>query len=225
MGKFIIPALRTFLLGGSVLGLLLFLPAGTLIYWQAWVFIIVFMVAVNALGIYLSLHDPELLERRKRVGPAAEQKTAQKIIVSLLIIGCIAVLLCSALDHRFGWSHVPAAVALLGDGLVLLGLLICYFVLRENRFGSSTVQIMDGQHVISTGPYALVRHPMYVGTLIMIAGVPIALGSWWGLVLLALIIPVLIWRILDEEQLLAGDLPGYREYTRTVRYRLVPYVW
>jgi protein-S-isoprenylcysteine O-methyltransferase Ste14 len=225
MNKLIIPTLRTFLLGAITLGLLLFLPAWTLNYWQAWVFIVVFMTSVNAIGVYLSLKDPALLERRKKGGPAAEQNMAQKIIISVAILGDLGLLVFCAFDHRFGWSPVPAYVSLAGDALVALGLLIDLIVFRENSFGGSTVEVFEGQKAISTGPYALVRHPMYTGVLVMIIGVPLALGSWWGLAILALATPVLALRILDEEQLLKKDLPGYREYAQKVPYRLVPYLW
>jgi protein-S-isoprenylcysteine O-methyltransferase Ste14 len=225
MNKLIIPTLRTFLIGAIALGIFLFLPAWTLNYWQAWVFIVVFMVAVNTIGVYLSLKDPELLERRKKVGPAAEQNTAQKIIISFALLANLGLLVFCALDHRFGWSPVPAYVSLAGDALIVLGLLIIFFVFRENSYGSSTVETVENQKVISTGPYALVRHPMYVGALVLITGVPLALDSRLGLAVLAPMIPVLIWRILDEEKLLKKDLPGYIEYAQKVRYRLVPYLW
>src|SRR4029079_11801414 len=225
MNKLIPSAVGTFLLGAIVLGVLLFLPAWTLDYWQAWVFIVVFMTSVNAIGVYLSLKDPALLERRKKGGPAAERNVAQKIIISIAITSFLALFIFCGFDHRFGWSPVPAYVSLAGDALVALGLLIDLIVFRENSFGGSTVETFEGQKVISTGPYALVRHPMYVGVLVMIIGVPLALGSWWGLAVVALIMPVLIWRILDEERLLKHDLPGYTEYTHQVQYRLVPYLW
>ena len=225
MQKIIIPTLGTFLAGTVVLGAALFLPAWTLNYWQAWVFIVVFMTSANAIGVYLSVKDPVLLERRKKFGPAAEQTPAQKIIISGAILGNFALLVFSALDHRFGWTPVPAFVSLAGDGLVALGLFIDLLVLRENSFGGSSIEKVEGQKVISTGPYALVRHPMYVGVLVMVIGVPLALGSWWGLAFLALAILGLALRILDEEQLLKKDLPGYREYVQKVRYRLVPYLW
>jgi protein-S-isoprenylcysteine O-methyltransferase Ste14 len=225
MRKLIIPMIRTFFIGVIALGVVLFLPAWTLNYWQAWVFIVVFMTSVNAVGVYLSLKDPALLERRKKAGPAAEQNMTQKIIMSAAIITNIGLLVFCALDHRFGWSPVPASISLVGDVLVALGLFINIIVFRENSFGGSTVEIFEGQKVISTGPYALVRHPMYVGVLVMLIGVPLALGSWWGIVFLALTTPFLILRILDEEQLLAKDLPGYMEYAQKVRYRLVPYLW
>jgi protein-S-isoprenylcysteine O-methyltransferase Ste14 len=225
MNTLVIPTMRTFLIGAIVLGVLLFLPAWTLAYWQAWVFIIVFTMSANAIGVYFSLKDPELLERRKKAGPAAEQSMAQKIIVSLIILGFLAVLVFCAFDHRFVWSQVPPSVSWAGDVLIVLGLLIDFIVLKENRYGSSTIQIVEDQKVISTGLYARVRHPMYTGALIMTIGIPLALGSGWGLAVLVLIFPVLIWRILDEEKFLKNDLLGYREYSQKVHYRLVPYLW
>jgi protein-S-isoprenylcysteine O-methyltransferase Ste14 len=225
MNKLILPTLRTFLIGAVALGLLLFLPAWTLNYWQAWVFIIVFMISVNAIGVYLSLKDPVLLERRKNVGPAAEQNLAQRIIMLLAVVSIIGLLVFCALDHRFVLSPVPAYVSVAGDMLVALGLLSNLFVFRENSYGASTVQTMEDQKVISTGAYAFIRHPMYTGVLVMMAGVPLALGSLWGLVFLVVVMPGLIWRILDEEKLLKKDLPGYLEYIQKVRYRLVPYLW
>ena len=225
MSKLLPQTLVTFLIGAIVLGVLLFLPAGTLNYWQAWVFIVVFMTSVSAVGLYLSLKDPALLERRKRIGPAAEESPVQKIIMSIAILGNIALLIFSALDYRFQWSQIPGYVSLIGDALIALGLFINVLVFRENSYGASNITVEDEQKVISTGPYALVRHPMYGGVLVMLIGVPLALGSVWGLVVLAVITPGLIWRILDEEKVLAKDLTGYKEYEQKVQYRLVPYLW
>jgi protein-S-isoprenylcysteine O-methyltransferase Ste14 len=225
MNNLAILTARTFLIGAIAFAVLLFLPAWTLTYWQAWVFIVVFMASANAIGVYLTLKNPELLERRKRGGPAAEQNMAQKIIISIAILGWVALLVFCALDHRFVWSPVPLLVSWVGNVLIVLGFLIDFFVFRENSYGGSTVQTFADQKVISTGLYARVRHPMYMGVLIMMIGVPLALGSWWGLTILALMVPVLVWRILDEEKLLKNDLPGYREYAQKVHYRLVPYLW
>lgn len=223
--KLVLQSLITFILGAVILGLLLFLPAWTFDYWQAWVFIAVFTGSVTAIGLYLALHDPALLERRKKFGPQTEQSPAQKIIMSVAILGNLGLLVFCALDHRFEWSTVPVAVSVIGNVLVALGLFVNLLVFRENSFGGSTVETVEDQRVISTGPYALVRHPMYVGVLIMLTGVPLALGSWWGLAILGLVLPMLMWRILDEERLLKNDLPGYTEYTHKVHYRLVPYLW
>lgn len=225
MNKLIMPTIRTFLLGALVLGVLLFLPAWTLTYWQAWVFIVVFMTAVNIIGLYLSLKDPALLERRKKFGPGAEQSPAQKIIMSIAILASLGLLIFCALDYRFRWSPVPVYGVFIGDLLVALGLFVNLLVFKENSYGGSTIETVADQKVIATGPYALVRHPMYVGVLIMISGIPLALGSWWGLVIVALEVPVLLWRILDEEKLLKNTLPGYTEYTQKVQHRLLPYLW
>ena len=225
MAKLIPSALSTFLVGAIVLGLLLFLPAWTLNYWQAWVFIAVFMASVMVIGVYLSIKDPALLERRKKFGPTKEQSPAQKLSISIGVLALPSLLVFCALAHRFGWSPVPAYGSLAGDALVALGLMIDLLVFRENSYGGSTVETVADQKVISTGPYARVRHPMYVGVLIMIAGIPLALDAWWGLAIIAVAVPALILRILDEETLLKKDLPGYIEYTLHVRYRLVPYLW
>ena len=225
MKNIVIPMLRTFLIGVIILGLLLFLPAWTLNYWQAWVFIFVFVVSTNIIGVYLSLKDPALLEQRKKVGPAAEKNKIQQVIMSLALVAILGLLVFCALDHRFGWSPVPAAISLVGDALVALGLMIDLVVLRENSFGASTIQTVEDQKVISTGPYALVRHPMYVGVLIMLTGVPLALGSWLGLAVLVIALPALVVRILDEEKTLKNDLPEYGEYMQKVHYRLMPGLW
>jgi protein-S-isoprenylcysteine O-methyltransferase Ste14 len=225
MNSLDIRAFRSTALGAFAMAALLFVPAGTLGYWQAWVFMAVFVGASSAIGIYLALADPKLLERRMKAGPAAEKETTQKIIMAFAMAGFIALLLLPAFDHRFGWSKVPAYLALAGDVLVGLGFFLTFLVLRENSYGASTIQVIEGQKVISTGPYAIVRHPMYAGALVMLLGIPLALGSWWGLCALLFIVPVLIWRLLDEERLLRKELPGYVEYTQEVRYRLVPRLW
>ena len=217
--------LRTSIIGLIVLGIFIFGPAGTLAYWQGWAFIIVFTVSTNIIGVYLALRDPALLERRVRVGPGAETRPAQKVIISLAFVSFFALLIVCVFDHRFGWSHVPAWASVLGNALVALGLMIDLRVFRENSYGASTVERMEGQRVISTGPSALVRHPMYVGVLIMVLGVPLALGSYWGLAFMGLEVPILVLRILDEEAMLRHELDGYLAYTRRVRYRLVPGFW
>jgi protein-S-isoprenylcysteine O-methyltransferase Ste14 len=169
--------------------------------------------------------DPKLLQRRMRGGPTAEKETSQKIIMLFTSAGFIGLLIVPALDHRFGWSHMPPLVALAGDAMVALGWLAIFFVFKENTFTSATIELAPDQRVISTGPYALVRHPMYAGALVMLAGIPIALGSWWGLLVIIATTPALIWRLLDEEKFLAKNLPGYVAYQQRVRYRLIPFVW
>ena len=204
---------------------LLFIPPWTLDYWQAWMFLAVYFAASAAITLYLMKKDPQLLARRTSGGPAAEKLPAQRIIMSLTSLGFIGLLVIPALDRRFGWSHMPPWVALAGDVLVGLGFLGVFFVFRENSFTSATIELAPDQKVISTGPYALVRHPMYAAALVMLLGIPIALGSMWGVLVIVAIMPALIWRLLDEEKFLAKNLPGYREYQTRVRYRLIPRVW
>jgi len=204
---------------------LLFIPAGTLHYWQAWTFLTVYFSSSLVISLYLLKEDLALLQRRMRGGPTAEKEPVQKIIMSFVSLAFIALLVVPALDHRLSWSRMSAAGALAGDVMVLLGWLGIFLVFRENSFGSATIELAPGQTVVSTGPYAWVRHPMYAAALVMLAGIPISLGSWWGLSILAAIMPALIWRLLDEERFLAGNLPGYPEYQGRVRYRLIPRIW
>src|ERR1700731_1910630 len=205
-------------------GALLFLPAGTLDYWQAWVFLAVFSIASLSTDYWLK-KARAALERRMHAGPAAETRTVQKVVAAGVYVLFSALLVFSAFDHRFGWSPVPAAVSLAGDALVAIGLGIAIFTVIENRYAAATVTVEEGQKVVSAGLYGLVRHPMYMGATIMMAGIPLALDSWWGL---AVLIPCLFgvaFRIRDEEKMLTNELSGYREYTQKVHHRLVPYVW
>jgi protein-S-isoprenylcysteine O-methyltransferase Ste14 len=218
-------AFRSSLFGIVALAALLFIPAWTLDYWQAWLFMAVFVCTSGAITVYLAIRDPKLLERRMNVGPRAEKEPAQKIIMLLATLGFMVTIVFPVLDHRFGWSAVPASVSVLGDALIALAFLFIFFVFRQNSYGASTIQIAEGQTVISTGPYAFVRHPMYAGALVMLIGTPLALGSWWGLFAVLLILPVLIWRLLDEERFLRQNLPGYAEYQTKVKYRLLPFIW
>jgi protein-S-isoprenylcysteine O-methyltransferase Ste14 len=208
--------------GFVVLVILIFLSAGTLHYWQGWTFLATFTICSTVLTVYMALYDEKLLERRLRAGPRAESETSQKIIMVLVLLGFAALLVVPVLDHRFGWSPVPPYVSIIGDGLVALGYLFILFVLRENSYAASTIQIADDQRVISTGPYALVRHPMYAAALLLVIGMPLALGSWYGLFGILILLPVLTWRLLDEERFLTRNLKGYAEYTSNVRWRLIP---
>lgn len=204
---------------------LLFTLAGTLHDWQAWTFLAVYFISSFAIILYLLRKDPELLERRLGGGPLAEKQTSQRIIKFLTSIGFIGVILIPAFDRRFSWSQLPASVALAGDALVALGWLAIFFVFRENSFTSAAIALAPGQKVISTGPYALVRHPMYAGSFVMLVGSAMALGSWHGVLVVVALIPVRVWRIIDEEKFLARHLPGYVAYQEKVRYRLIPLVW
>jgi len=208
-----------------VMGLLLFIPAGTFHYWQAWAYLAIFAAASGLTTTYLIRRDPALLERRMRGGPMAEKRPAQKIIMMVTSIGFIVLLVIPALDHRFAWSAVPLGVVVAGDMLVGIGFYLISLVYRENTFTSATIELAENQKVISTGPYSIVRHPMYASASLYLIGTPLALGSYWGLVPITAMIPFLIWRLFDEERFLAKNLPGYDEYQRRVRHRLVPFVW
>ncbi len=214
----------------SVCGILsllviLLLPAGTLHYWQAWLFVAVFTAATLVPTVYLNRTNPAALQRRMRAGPRAEPRRAQKFIITGSFLGLFATMVFSALDHRFGWSSVPPLLSVLGDVLVATGLGIAMLVIAQNNYAAATVTVETGQTVASHGLYKFVRHPMYVGNAIMMTGIPLALGSYWGLLFVVPGTLVLALRILDEEKLLVRELPGYREYAQGVRYRLVPYIW
>jgi len=209
----------------AVMAALLFLPAWSLKYWQAWMFLAVFGCAALAVTLYLMKQDPKLLERRLHAGPTAEQEWSQKIIQTIASFGFAAMLVVSALDHRFAWSSLPSYLSLAGDALVALGFVLIFFVYKENTFASATIELAAEQKVISTGLYAVVRHPMYAGAFFLLVGIPLSLGSWWGLLVLALMMPALMWRLFDEERFLERNLTGYSEYRRKVPYRLVPFVW
>jgi protein-S-isoprenylcysteine O-methyltransferase Ste14 len=207
------------------LAVLLFVPAWTLDYWQAWVFLAVFSAAIFAITCYLMKKDPKLLERRMNAGPRAEKEKSQRIIQFLATIAFVALVAFPAFDHRLAWSAVPTKVVVAGNILVALGLLIIFLVFKENTYTAGVIAVEPEQRVISTGPYALVRHPMYGGALVMLLGVPLALGSWWGLFTVIPITAVIVWRLLDEEKFLLKNLRGYSEYRSRVRSRLVPFVW
>jgi protein-S-isoprenylcysteine O-methyltransferase Ste14 len=208
-----------------VIGLLLFVSAGTIGYWQAWLFLAVFLGTSLLITIYLMKKNPALLERRLRGGPTAEKENTQKVIMFFNSIGFIGLLVVSALDHRFGWSAVPPYLVIAGDILILTGFYIVFLVYKENPFSSATIEIAQGQKVISTGPYALVRHPMYAGGLLYLPGMALALGSFWGLLVLAAMVPFLLWRLFDEERFLSKHLPGYTDYRAKVRWRMIPGVF
>ena len=218
-------AVGSLLLLFFVMAALLFLPAGTIRYWQAWAYLAVFFGASFLITLYLAKNDRALLKRRLSGGPWAEKEPAQKIIMVFTSIGFIALMVVPALDFRFGWSTVPLPLVVAGDVLVVIGYIIIFLVYKENTFTSATIELADDQRVISTGPYALVRHPMYAGGMLYLLGTPLALGSWWGLVPFVAMMPFLIWRLFDEEEFLARNLTGYTEYRNKVRFRLVPEVW
>ena len=208
-----------------VMSLSLFVSAGTMHYWQAWGYLAVYFGASLLITRYLIKRDPALLQRRWSGGPNAEQEKTQRIIMRFVLTGLIALLVVPALDYRFGWSGVPPYAVVTGDILVAVGFLITFCVYRENTFTSATIEVAKDQKVISTGPYAVVRHPMYAGVLLYLFGTPLALGSYWGFLALAAIAPFYIWRLFDEERFLSKNLPGYTEYCAEARWRLIPRVF
>lgn len=208
-----------------VMASLVFAAAGTLRYWQAWTFLAAYFAASLAITLDLIRNDPALLARRMSGGPFAEKEPAQKLIMSATSLGFIGLLVLPAIDHRLGWSNLPGWAAIAGDVIMLLGWLGIFFVFRENSFASAVIESAADQRVISSGPYAWVRHPMYAAALVMLLGMPLALGSAWGVVLVLALVPLLIWRLMDEERFLVNHLPGYREYQGRVRYRLLPLIW
>ena len=209
----------------AVMAACIFITAGTFDYWQAWLFLLAYTLASIAMSAWLARADPALLERRMRGGPTAETEPAQRVIMTITSAGFVALLVVPGLDHRFGWSPLPIVAVLFGNVLMLAGWIGIWFVFRANSFAAATIGVAEGQRVISTGPYAVVRHPMYAAALPMLLGIPIALGSGWGVVAMVAILPALVWRIVNEEQVLLRDLPGYADYRRRVRYRLIPLVW
>src|ERR1700758_1316627 len=213
------------LLEPVVFGLMLFLAAGTFNYWQAWVFLVVFALSTWIPSSYLLRKNPVALERRMRAGPTAETRMVQKVLIAGWLLSLAAMFVVSALDHRFGWSPVPTAISLVGDVLVAVGLGVMMLVVIQNSHAAATVRVEAGQKLISTGLYGIVRHPMYTGNVIMMIGIPLALGSYWGLVFVIPGLIVLPLRIRDEEKRLQEELDGCREYTQKVRYRLVPCMW
>ena len=204
------------------LGLIFFIPAGTLDYWEAWVYCAVLLVPFVFVLTYLLRKDPELLARRIRLN---EKEPAQRRIIRASSLIFFTGFLIPGLDHRFGWSDIPVEAVLAANVLVIVGYALVFLVFKENPFASRVVEVEPDQRVISSGPYALVRHPMYLGTSIMWLATPIALGSYWALPVFLILPIVLVYRIMNEEEVLQRELPGYREYTQTVKYRLIPGIW
>jgi len=208
-----------------VMGLTVFGAAGTIRWPHAWILLGTFFGSSLAITLHLMKNDPELLERRVQAGPAAEKRKSQKIVQLMASLAFLATIAVPGLDRRFGWSHEPLWLAGLGEALVAVGFLLVFIVFRTNRFSSAVIEVAAEQKVIDTGPYAWVRHPMYAGALVLLAGIPLSLGSYWGLLSLAPMAAAIVWRLLDEERFLSKELPGYEAYRRRTRFRLVPGVW
>lgn len=208
-----------------VLGVVIFLCAGTTDYWQAWVYLALFLGLSGAITQDLLRRDPALLERRMKGGPAAEPRPIQRVLMAGASLGFFALIVAPGFDRRFHWSAVPTSIVVLGDALFVVGFAFIGRVYRENTYTAATIDIAPGQRVISTGPYAVVRHPMYASAIVYLIGTPLALASYWGLLALVFMLPFLVWRLYDEEDMLSRELPGYIEYQSRVRQRLIPGVW
>ncbi|GAP22607.1 methyltransferase family protein [Leptolinea tardivitalis] len=215
-------ALSRFVLVILILMAAFFLPAGTFNYWQAWVFMAALLIPLCIVAAYLIKNDPGLLERRMRTKETAKEQQVIVLVSSLFII---LEFVLPGFDIRFGWSNVPVWMVLAADVLVLAAYFFILQVFRTNQYTSRVVEVEKGQSVISTGPYAIVRHPMYFGMVFMYVFAPLALGSFWAMIPGAMIIPTLIFRLLNEEKILEKELPGYKEYQQKVKYHLFPGIW
>lgn len=211
--------------GLAAFAVLLFVPAGTVDYWQGWAVIAVFALASLGPTLYMVRVDPAALERRMHAGVKAETRPVQKVVIAATFVAFAAILVLPALDYRFGWSHVPAWLSVLGLVMVAAGLGMAMLVVFQNRYAAANITVEDDQPLVSTGLYGIVRHPMYSGNVILMIGIALGLGSYWALLIVAVGVLLMAVRIKDEENLLTEQLDGYRQYTQQVRYRLVPLIW
>lgn len=220
--RLLIKATTTFLFGLLTTGAMLFLPAGTLDYYGAWLFVFLLFTPIFIVGIVLFLRNPDLLHKRLEM---RERDKEQRGVVSLSGLLLVFSLVLSGFDFRFGWSLVPNAVVVLASVLLLVGYVLYAEVLRENVYLSRVVEVQEGQIVIDTGLYGIVRHPMYLAVSLLYIAIPLVLGSWWALLPMSLCVLLLLVRIKNEELLLHQGLPGYTEYTKRVQYRMIPFLW
>ena len=202
--------------------ILFFIPAGTFDYWQAWMYLILLILMMSAMSIFLIKTDPELLQRRMQY---SERRKEQKRLIFWSYPLFVLIFIMPGFDQRFGWSNLSPGISIIAEVLVVIAYGFVALVFRENSYTSRIIEVAPDQKVIDTGPYALMRHPMYVGMLLMYFATPLALGSWVAFLVAPLMIPVIVIRIKDEEKTLLEELPGYREYTQKVKYRLIPGVW
>jgi protein-S-isoprenylcysteine O-methyltransferase Ste14 len=208
-----------------VLSALLFVPAHSLNFPRAWAFLAIYFLPLAWIVGYFLRTDPKFVERRLKIGPRAETRSRQKLVMVLIILSSVISMIIAGFDHRFGWSHVSVSVSAAAFVVMLIGIWIQFRVFVENSFASATIEIAADQKVIACGPYALVRHPMYFGALVVDCCIPLGLGSWWALLPVVVKVPAIVFRLLDEEELLRANLSGYAEYCQKVPHRLVPAVW
>lgn len=208
-----------------IVAVIFFGSAWSLRFWQAWIYIAIMAVASVALIAYLAHYDQALLERRLNAGPVAEKEKSQQLILTVTSVIGLVLMLLPGFDHRWQWSQMSATLVVLGNACVVFGFVVIFLVFRENTYSSGIVEIAKDHKVVSTGPYALVRHPMYSGAILMFLATPLALGSWWALIPAIALSAMIVVRLVDEEKFLTINLPGYVAYTSQVRYRLIPGVW
>ena len=220
--KLFIQALAKYVVGLAIVMALLFIPAGTLSYWQAWLFIGILFIPMLIVGIVLISHNPELL--RKRLD-AKEKEGEQKSVVAMSSLLFLAMFVIAGLNYRLGWWILPEWLVITGAILFLLGYAMYAEVMRENVWLSRTVEVQNNQQVVNTGLYGIVRHPMYSATLILFLTMPLVLASPWSFVIMLLYVPVVVKRIHNEEMVLKQELGGYKEYIQRIRYRLIPFIW
>jgi len=217
--------IRSSVFGTLAIFLLIFFPVGTLRYWQGWAYVATFVICSGAYTVYLAKHDPELLKRRTEAGISHEKEPTQKVVMVFLFAVCLALVVLPPLDVHFGWSNVPWYICAFGNALVVVSFYLFYLVSKVNTYAAANIRVEEGQKVISTGMYGFIRHPMYFAALFLFIGTPLALGSWWTLLLTPISLPILVARILNEEKVLMRGLPGYAEYQKTVTARLIPFIW
>jgi len=208
-----------------ILALLLFLPAWSVRFWEAWVYWILFFFCELLGTLYFLKRDPALVESRLKFGPTAEHEKSQKVIQAMFTVLACAVWVVPGIERRFHTSVIPRPFVLVADAIVVAGFVIACTALRENSYAFSVIEVKAGQRVVSTGVYAIVRHPMYAGGLLMLLATPPALGSLWALVFAVALCGVVAARLMDEERYLSRNLAGYKEYCGKVPYRLIPSVW
>lgn len=215
-------ALIKFFCGFLLVGLLIFLPAGTLAFAKGWLLMGLLFGPMFIAGLVMLRKSPDFLAKRLDV---KEKRSAQQGVIKLSGLMFIAGFVVAGLDYRFGWSSMPRAVTVAAAALFLLAYLLYAEVMRENAYLSRTIKVEEGQKVVSTGLYGIVRHPMYMATLLLFLVMPLVLGSWWALIPFAFYPAIIISRLRDEEKLLTRELAGYDEYKQKVKYRLIPFVW
>jgi protein-S-isoprenylcysteine O-methyltransferase Ste14 len=221
-GKTALMVITRFVPGFVAIAALLFLPAGSLGWTKGWIYLCVLVALMIAVLSYFLLRDPALLRKRMQV---RERRSAQKLCVSLSFPMILATFVIPGLDWRFGWSSMPAALAWIGLGLAVAGYVLFFAVLRHNSYASRLIEVQEGQRVVDTGPYSVLRHPMYAASFTIYLGTPLALGSWWALIPALAYLPLLMLRVRDEEALLLKELPGYAEYCARKRWRILPGIW